>query len=380
MRAVPRVVALAVCLAGLAASTSAQTPPAPSPADVARMAQQTEDLMYEALVASDYDRAFSILDKAREGGLPMGYFQLLRAQIHAARRDVQAEELDLRGALYRDPTLTEAYLRLAAILEARGLWLDAADLYRGAIKATPADTRAYLSLARVMRDHERDKTALETLQAAHKQAPSDPHVSASLAAQYDRMGDTSQAMATYREAAKAAAPGPLRSLCQLKVADLSLAAREYSQAFAYYRLALAEGVPMTEELYPRVALASDESGWAALESVWGAVTQYAAGRDDAPEREEVYAAVTRALGETRQILAFLDSITPPEALKTQHARRSLQGSLLVEALVDAQTYLDTGEMSLVAEGNDRRVEAQALRKMLGTQPTTPAPEPRGGGL
>lgn len=373
-------VLLVACVMVLAAGAGAQTAPQPSAEDVAKMVRQTQDLMYEALAVSDYDRAFGILDKARENGLPMGYYQLLRAQIHAARRDVQSEELDLRGALYRDPTLTEAYLRLAAILEARGLWLDAADLYRGAIKSKPSDSRAYLSLARVLRDHDRDKTALETLEAARKQAPDDPHVSAALGAQYDRMGDAKQALANYRDAARNAEPGPLRSLCQLKVAELSLAERDYSQAFAYYRLALAEGVPMNEDLYPRIALAADEAAWAAVEAVWGAVTDYAAGKPDAPEREEVYTTVTRALGEVHQILAFLDSITAPEPLKSQHAQRRLQHSLLVEALVDAQTYLDTGDKSLVTEGGDRRAEAQALRKALGTQAPAVAPEPRGGGL
>jgi hypothetical protein len=368
------------CLLAVALGAVAQTGPAPAADDVAKMIQQTENLMYEALTASDFDRAFGILDKARENGLPLGYYQLLRAQVDAARRDEEAEELDLRGAIYRDPTLTEAYLRLAAILERRGLWLDAADLYRAAIKSKPSDARAYLSLARVMRDHDRDKTALETLEAAHKQAPDDPYVSAALAAQYDRMGDAKLALAHYRDAAKNAPPGPLRSQCQLKVAQLSLAAQDYGQAFAYYRLALAEGVPLTDELYPSTALAADEAAWAALEAAWGPVTDYAAGKPDAPEREEVYAAVTRALGEARQILTFLDSVMPPERWKAEHAQRRLQHSLIVEALVDAQTYLDTGDKSLVAEGGDRRAEAQALRKTLGARSAAPAPEPRGGGL
>ncbi|MCE5218889.1 hypothetical protein LLH03_17885 [bacterium] len=339
--------------------TTATTPAVPSP----DLLPETEGLMYAALQQGDYDRALLVLDNAKGKGLPLGQYQLMRAKVFSARQDPAAEETELRGAIYRDPTLTEAYLRLAGIMENRGLWLDATDLYRSAIKCDPKAPGAYLQLARILSSQERDRSALDILEDARKVAPEAPQVLAALGAQYQRMGDRKHAVDDYRHAARVAQE-PLLSQTQLKVASLSLELGDYMTAFAYFRAVSPETLKGRTDLYPSIGLAADNATWTLFDPAWTAFDDYYQHKPTAHERVEVYAQVTRAQAEAKEIAKFLDRVTPPDNAKSLHASRTLYVSLVCEALTDALAYLDTGDAALAQAATDRRVDALGARKVL----------------
>ena len=327
------------------------------------LAAETEQAMLEAVQKGEAQRAFAIVEGARSKGLPLGVYHLLKAKVYATQRNTTEEERQLRGAVQRDPSLSEAYLRLGAIMESRGLWLDAADIYRASIEANPAATQPYLELSRVLIRHARNKSGIAVLEDAKQVAPDNALVLATLAAAYEHVGEVKRAREQYRLAARMG-EGQVRRRSLVKVGDLSLADAEFANAFAYYRAALADGVAVNAQLYNRVAHAADETAWQVLEAPWTAFEDYMAGKLDAPEREDVYETLSAALKEERELTAVIDDIAPPQGLAAEHAQRRLQNGLLCEALTNAVSHLDTGDETLLAESRNRRADALAAKRAL----------------
>ena len=355
--------ALGVCWALSCGPTAAQEPDPEEPLAGEDLVAETERNMLQAVQDGDMQRAFVILDAARNRGLPMGMYHLLKARAYALQRNADAEEQELLGAIRRDPTLAEAYLRLAHIMEGRGLWLDAVDLHRKAIEARPSDVRAYLELSRILLDRGRHRSGIETLQGARLVAPGNAHVWARLAAAHERVGDTGRAREEYREAARLGA-GETRRWALLRAADLALADGDHAEAFAHYRTAVAEGAAVGPGLYARMSVAADETLWAGIGPSWEAYEDYMAAREDAPAREELHVMLSAALEGARELTNVMDRIAPPEGFAGEHTRRRLQNGLVCETLTSAITYLDTGDETLLTNSRARWADALAARHTL----------------
>lgn len=357
------IVALGLCWA-LSCSPAPAQENGPEEAPAAEdLAAETERAMLQAVQDGDMQRAFVILDAARNRGLPVGVYHLLRARAYALQRNRDAEEQELLGAIRRDPTLAEAYLRLAHIMLGRGLWLDAVDLYGKAIEAQPSDVRAYLELSRILLDRGRYRSGIEALESARSVAPDNAHVWARLAAAHERVGDTKRAREEYRQAARLG-EGDTRRWALLRAADLALGDGDHAEAFAHYHAAVAEGVTVGPGLYANMSLAADETLWAGVSPSWEAYENYLAAREDAPARAEVHVMLTAALKGARELTEVMDGIAPPEGFAAEHAQRRLQNGLVCETLTSAITYLDTGDETLLTGSRARWADARAARRTL----------------
>jgi len=365
----PRIRVLCLLIATMAAASAAGAQSvAPLATTVGPPSQRellvdAEQRVLEAIGSAEYDRAFVIVDRARARGLPPGQYHLLKARVFAAQQNTAAQQQQLEGALHADPTLTEAYMSLAALREARGLWLDAVDLYRQSIEANPAGVQAHLSLALVLIEHERSKNAVEILEQARRAAPTDPQVVAALASVYARVGRMDKARDEYRETARIST-GRARRSALVKVAEISLELDDSLEAFAYYRAAVAEGLDIDDAKYAQVAGTADSAAWSLLDAAWEPYARYVARAAEAPEREEVYLGLTNALQEEREITRFVDNLAAPEATRALHALRKLQHGLICETLVNVVSYLDTGDKSLADAASERHADAVLYRGMV----------------
>ncbi|NSW54744.1 MAG: tetratricopeptide repeat protein [Armatimonadetes bacterium] len=324
---------------------------------------ETETAVVGALAKGEYDRALLVVDGAYARGLPAAKVHLLKARVYAAKQDLAAEEQQLRGALHQDPALVEACLRLAAIQESRGLWLESADLYRQAIASAPGQAGAYLKLARLLQERERLQNAIEVLLDARKAIPDDVNVLFALASAREYVGQYEQARVDYQQVARMDT-GKTRLAALMKVGDISVKLEDYGVAVGYYRAAVAEGVILTPESYGRVALATDRAIWKLFDDQWRPFQDYLDNKDPAMEREEVYLRATEALAECNEINAFIDSVHAPKAMAALHAQRRLLYSLICETLVNAVSYLDTGDAVLAQDALDRRQDADLAKKTV----------------
>jgi tetratricopeptide (TPR) repeat protein len=250
--------------------------PAPPPSVTDSLRTETEAAVLDAVVAGEFERAITILQGARGRGLPLAIYHLLCAKVYAAKRDEVQEEEQLRGAIQRDPKLTEAYLRLAAIMERRGLWLEAVEQYHQAIDADRTCILAYLDLARLLADNERVRSALQVLEEARAAAPQDLRVLMALGNAYEKLGDRERAIADLKRAL-ALATGETRVACLLKVADLSFELGDLAQSFLSYREATGDGMEATPSQYGRIAVVADEVGFGAFRSAWDAFESHVGG-------------------------------------------------------------------------------------------------------
>lgn len=327
------------------------------------LAAETERAMLQAAQEGDVQRAFVILDAARGRGLPLGMYHLLKARAYALQRNSDAEEQELLGAIRRDPALVDAHLRLGHIMEGRGLWLDAVDLYRKAVEARPSDVRAYLELSRVLLDRGRHRSGIEALEAARLVAPANAYVWARLAAAHERVGETKRARQEYREAARLGV-GETRRWALLRAADLALADGEHPEAYSHYHSAVTEGAAVDAGLYARMSVAADETLWQGVGPSWDAYEDYLAAGENAPAREELHMMLSAALEGARELSGFIDRIAPPEGFAAEHAQRRLQNGLICETLTSAVTYLDTGDETLLSNSRARRADALAARRAV----------------
>lgn len=342
---------------------AAEAPAVDAPDPAIALFAETEAAVVGALAQGEYARALLVVDRAFSRGLPAAKVHLLKARVYAAKQDLAAEEQQLRGALHQDPTLVEACLRLAAIQESRGLWLESVDLYRQAIASAPGQAAAYLKLARLLRERERLQNAIEVLQEARKAVPDDVSVLFALAGAREYVGQYEQARVDYQQIARMDT-GKIRLDALMKVGDISVELEDYGVAVGYYRAAVAEGATLTPESYGRVALATDRAIWQMLEDQWRPFQDYLDRTDPAMEREEVYLRATQALAECNEINAFMDSINAPQAVAALHAQRRLLYGLICETLVNAVSYLDTGDAVLAQDALDRRQDADLAKKTV----------------
>ena len=348
---------------GCRADGEAAAIPAASQPDPAVIQADTEKRMLDAVRDGDMARAQAILSGALDKGLRVGAYHFLKSKLQAAQGDLVGEEDQLRGAINEDPSFAEAYLRLAGILEGRGLWLDAVDLYKRAQELSPQSPQAYLDLGRIYLERKRSASALEILGKAQKACPESAEVALAVADAHEQLGSKAEALREYRAAARIAT-GDARLRALLKVGDIALALGDPSTSFAYYRDAVAAGAEVTPEAYAKLAKAADGAEWKASEPAWTQLEEYAKGTPTALEREDVYEILSAALGEAREVLAFGDRLAPGPEPKSRHAMRQLQNSLLCEALTAAIAYLDTGDASLLASARVRFADATEARKGL----------------
>ncbi len=325
--------------------------------------QAAEAAMAEAIGKGEFDRAQKILQGARTRGLSLGLYHLLAAKLCAAQRDHSGEEEHLKGAIYREPELTEAHLRLAAIMERRGLWLDAAELYTRALEVDRELAEAYLELARIFREHDRHRTALETLERGKRALPGDTRILMALGGVYREVGDREAALAQY-ETAAGLAEGSRRLECLVHVGDLNLEGGHLPAAFVAYQTAAREGLEPTGAEYGRIAGTTDALAWETLQSAWATLEAYLAQKPMMPEREEVYVAVSRGLSQMREFMAVMDSLRPPADLAGRHSQRKFHYSLLCEALTNGLSYLDTGDRHMIEAGRARCEDAAMTRTAL----------------
>lgn len=344
---------------------SDETPVAPAD-PAASLFAEIEAAVVEALAAGDNSRALLIADGAHSRGLPPARVHLLKARIFAAKQDLANEEQQLRGALHSDPGLTEASLRLAAILESRGLWLEAADLYRQTIDNAPANPAAYLKLARLLIQRERVQNAIDVLQAAREAAPDDVSVLMACAAAREHVGQYEQARLDYQQAARMDT-GKTRRTALMKVADISMTLDDYGVAVGYYRAAVAEGAALNAESYARVSRSTDQAMWKLFDDQWQLFVAYLDRADAALEREELYLRLSPALAECTEINTFMGSLDLPDSLAAVHTQRRLLYSLICETLVNAVSYLNTGDAALAADARDRRLDVEREKKTVDAQ-------------
>lgn len=371
-RVAPGAIMAALCWA--AATLAADPAPKGSASSAtAQLRARTESALYEALAQGAYDRALLILDGARERGLPPGVYHLLKADVYRAQDDTEAEEHQLRGAIHYDPTLTAAHLRLSALLETRGLWLEAATQLRRAISTAPDDPRPYLLLANLYASHQREQDGIEVLQEGNRVVLGNARILWALATAQERNGDKQGALQSFAAAASVS-KGDARKRCLIRVGDLSLEAGDLTTALASYREATADGWPLDEALYGRIAASADHGVWTVANAVWVVLEDYLAGGPEAPEREEAYQVLTAGLDELQAISRYVDDLAVPDKSRRQHAKRRYQNSLLCEALVNALAYLDTGDLMLLSAGRDRLAEAEGIGEALGCRPTAPRKE------
>jgi len=366
MRALLRMAMLGLVVAGghaycqvTAETAGASTEPSGEP----DLRATTETALMDAIGMGEIDRAHAILQGARSRGLPLGVYHLLAARICAARHDATGEEENLRGAVYRDPGLTEAYMRLAAIMEGRGLWLDAVEFYNKAIESAPERAEAYLELARIYFEHERHRTGIGVLLRARAAVPADTGVLIALARAYRRIGDRASAIEQYKVAAELT-EGAERADCNVQIGDLCLELDDLSGAFCYYRLAIEGGLEPTAPLYRRIAGVTDSLAQKGAERAWDALESYVGGKAEAMEREDVYGAVSAALHGERQVVGLMDTVRAPADLTAENSQRQFYYSLLCEVLTNGLSYLDTGNEQFVQDGRDRRREAGAMLDAL----------------
>lgn len=329
-----------------------------------KLAEATEQRVLDAISHGDYERALLIADNARDRGLPLGPYHLLRAKVYAARHDTASQERELEGAVHRDPDLAEAYLRLAVLRRRRGLWLEAAQLYERAIQAAPQRPATYLQLADIWNKHQRENRAIQILQQAHKAIPDNVQVLEALAAACERVGDREKAREMFGRVAENSS-GQTRRRALIHVGQLSIETGHPVEAIVQFRAAVAEGAEVAHDDYQLIAAASDQLTSQLLQQAWKQFNAYVTGKCEGLEREDVFVLLQEVLIEEQRMAAFMDAIEAPELVRLEHERRKLHLSLICETLINSMSYLDTGDEEVLAAARDRYGSVVARTEKLG---------------
>lgn len=323
----------------------------------------------QAYERGDYEGALRLLRELGTTADTDARLHLLHAKVLLAMQ-ARAEALAaLERAVALDPTLVEARLWLARLQAEQGLWQAAVEQYELALAAEPANHEALLGLARVYRDHGHRRKAIELLTTAKDAGQGDADVLVLLAELHEAEGELEMAQRLLVQAA-ALTGGDRTAEILERLGDLYAQRRLHREALSCYQRA-AEINPsrasMAQRRYLEVMAAADNSVSDALTAGWSAFRDYV--DHQVGEREPVFRAFSQVRDQIEEALEFADSVTPPEALRAEHARRQYAYSLALEATVAALTYLDLGEPEMKTRAalcyQDALAEFDALRGELG---------------
>lgn len=344
------------------ATADAPTTPPAVPGEEVEVAPEAPDPLAPARQAyerGDYDGALLLLRdqaQAREGDAGL---HLLRAKVLLALQSRAEAMVALERALVLDPALVEARVWLARLQAEQGLWQAAIEQYELTLAAEPANREALLGLARVYRDHGHRRKAIALLTEAVEAGESDPAVLVVLAELHETEGELEVAQRLLVQAASLSTGERTAEILE-RLGDLYAQRRLHREALSCYQRA-AELSPsrsaMVQRRYLEVMAAADSSVNDALSAGWSAFRDYVDNR--VGEREMVFRALSQVRAQVEEALQFADSVSPPDALEAEHARRQYAYSLTLEALVAALTYLDLGQAEMKTRANLRHQDAVA---------------------
>ena len=346
--------------------------PAAAPAEGTEAPAEAADPLAPARQAyerGDYDGALLLLrDQAQALDAEAG-MHLLRAKVLLAVQSRAEAMAALERAVALDPALVEARVWLARLQAEQGLWQAATEQYELALVAEPGNREALLGLARVYRDHGHRRKAITLLTEAVEAGETDPTLLVLLAELHESEGELELAQRLLVQAASLSTGERTAEILE-RLGDLYAQRRLHREALSCYQRA-AELSPsrasMVQRRYLEVMAAADSSVSDALTAGWSAFRDYV--DNHLGEREMVFRALSQVRAQVEEALQFADSVSPPEAMQAEHARRQYAYSLGVEALVAALTYLDLGEAEMKTRADmrhrDALVEFGALRGGLG---------------
>jgi tetratricopeptide (TPR) repeat protein len=318
----------------------------------------------EALRAGNSARALRLINEAERQYGPRGEFSVLRAEVYAAQRNPESEVAALREALRRDASLYEPRLRLAASLEARGLWQDAVHHYREAIALHPQRPVAYLRLASLYERQQQAVSALQVLREGLDTIPEDLLLLEALAQHYQRRDMLAQAEEVWLAVIEQATGKQLAEAYQ-SLGDLHLDREDLTAAYAAYSQA---DTVAPNSSSGEMSILLREADHLVNEAL--AEARSALAPAPGASREERYASAADAV-ETLQhtanlAAAFADDFPDP----VTYAQRTVYYSLALEAATNAMVYVDTGETDLFYRAQDRLEEARQAGTELANQEKT----------
>ncbi|NLO08239.1 MAG: tetratricopeptide repeat protein [candidate division WS1 bacterium] len=319
----------------------------------------------EALASGELERARALIAQhvAAHGSSAETHYLTGRVAVGELRRDDAVE--DFRRAVALDPTLAEAQVWLARLLDERGMWQTAAGHYEQALETDPTHQAGLIGLARLYRDHGHRRKAITLLTEAADRGQNDPAVLALLAELHGHEGNVQLAERFFLRAA-GATTGEERASAFERLGDLYVGQQRHREALGYY-LRAAElnpsRVSMVQRRYREVMAAADGSVREAVTLGWGIFDDYA--ESGTGEREMVYRRFSEMHGQLQEAMRFVDGVQPPAELRAEHVQRQFAYSLALEATVAAITWLDLGDEQMRERAQQVHAEALAEFKRLG---------------
>ena len=328
-------------------------------------AQPEADLLAPARAAlSDGrpERALELAAGAQRAGADRVQVVLLKAAIYAHMQNTAKQRQMLQAAIVLDDTLCLPRLLLADIEEQRGLWQRAAELYEEAIATDATYRNAYLRLARLYERRNQPLRGLNVLEQGVRNNPADLVLLMALADTCRERGLCQQAESVYGRII-IQGDKETQALAYQRLADIYAEVGQFGDAFdCYVQAGELVGEPVAEEGYHQVYSAADRAVANTLETVWQLFTAFL---EEGPvAREEAYLALAESAAEIARIKQFGERANPPLTMRKVHAQRRLFYAVAHEAVVTAQIYLDTGDLSLLSAAQQRRAQADQERQHM----------------
>jgi len=335
------------------ASGPATAPPsaAPTPTDLSAAR--------DALRQGEPNRALHLLtDALNAGGDPVPAF-LLRARAYAALQDADHQREALAAACELDKTLYEPRLELATLQAARGLWQDAASLYREAIAARPQAPDAYLGLCALLEAQGQANQGLSTLEAGAKANPEDLSLLSALGQEYRDRDLLPAAEETYAKIA-ALSQGAAQAEAYRQLGHMYMQARQFGAAFgAYQKAVVAAGGSQTyfAEMFSAADGIVADSLTTAQQTLQGWEKQ-----DPGLTREAAYQRLAATTQQLQRLADFADQAQDQIQPADQHAYnlRMVYYRLAAEASTDAMLYVDQGSGDLRDQAQQEFSDAAAM--------------------
>jgi len=317
-----------------------------------------------ALADGRPEKALELVAGARQEGADQVKVLLLKAEIFAQMQQVEKQRQMLQAAVALDNSLCLPRLVLASIEERRGLWQQAERYYKQAIAADSSCRDAYLQLARLYEQYDQPVRALDALQQAAENNPEDIAILQVLGEALQQRGMLQAAETVY---GRILAQGneQAQALAYRHLGDMYAGVGQYKDAFDCYVKAeelLGNSEMVAEEGYSKIFAAADGAVAAALNTGWQLFDAFVEAGPVA--REDAYLTLEESLEKVEQIRQFLEQVEPPEGLQEAHGQRKLFYAVAREALVTAQVYLDTGNVSLLTAARQRHAQADQERQRI----------------
>jgi tetratricopeptide (TPR) repeat protein len=265
----------------------------------------------------------------------------LRAQAEMARGRLDAAEGDWRRATQLDAGDVPSRLALARLLGAKGLWADAAALYREVLLIDPRSADAVLGLGEAYEKMGR-KVGARGLMAAAAQSGTDRRVCERWARLALDAGELEEAR-TALERVVALSEGTAKRDAMVELVELYMRMDQPDAALRAAAEALAieaPAGPVSLALYDAVALATDQEVLQVGERLERTLSALQA---RSLTREEVFAAVEAERSRLGQVQRTLTGLTPPPERRKAQAARLFGYALADEAALQALMCVDLGE-------------------------------------